>query len=183
MSYSDVATRTQSKDLVNRKKSVNYSTGEYSVGFHTKSSEYRLTNSVIGNALNSVPDSDDTIIRVRDSLRRLQKRAIDKAKKFVDVDEWMEQANYGFDLKNILKQMWEFRNCRESNWKDLLNLVQIVFSSQELETYTKKQKKAFEKVIRDYLCIGTVEDEDVENAMMTLSENDLDVWCGFSEKL
>lgn len=66
-------------------------------------------------------------LAMRDAVRRAVCRAVDQTDRMIEaakVGDAMELSNAGFDLVNVLEELWTLRADREPNWRDLLNLLQ-----------------------------------------------------------
>lgn len=94
--------------------------------------------------------------------------------------ELMDLSNCGFSLIYTLDDLWALRENRESDWKDLLNLLQGALAKEEFERYSVEQCIAVRKVITEHLADGYIEIDDLERSIRLLRNAGLDPWKGIS---
>jgi hypothetical protein len=110
-------------------------------------------------------------------------RALLRAKKEAEMmrlaatsDDPVELSNAGFKLLEQLDVMWEFREEREDDWGDLLNLLQGVLCQEEFERFTSQQCVGIETVVRDYLGGGAVGTDEIERSLSALAKAGFNPW-------
>ena len=91
-----------------------------------------------------------------------------------------ELSNAGFDLLNVLEELWTLRSNREANWRDLLNLLQVTLSQEHFEAYTLQKCVAVREVVCEHLKTWTVDNEDIRSSISILRRAGLDPWKGIS---
>ena len=94
--------------------------------------------------------------------------------------ELIDLSNCGFSLTSTLEDLWALRDSRESDWKDLLNLLQGALAKEEFERYSLQQCIAVQKVITEHLADGYIEIDDLERSVRLLRDAGLDPWKGIS---
>ncbi|MCI0622492.1 MAG: hypothetical protein L0387_12665 [Acidobacteria bacterium] len=92
----------------------------------------------------------------------------------------MELSSAGFRLKETLRQLWGFRNEREEDWGDLLNLLQGVLEQVEFEQFKVEQCAVIRRIICDELGDGIVDIEELERSISALRRAGFDPWRGIS---
>ena len=95
----------------------------------------------------------------------------------------MALSNAGFGLTAALDELWEQRNEGETDWADLLNLLQGALAKEEFERYSTQQCAAIKEIISKYLTADEVKLDDIENSIRLLREAGLDPWKGISGTL
>lgn len=186
MSYSQTGEETKDFEILSQEPSK-YLKFAHSSGH--KSDAYELTFDKTGSSLKSekvchkakidVTVSDDKIV-VNYEIRRLQKKAVEIIEHFLENDDIIDQTNYGYALKQILEDLWQYRDEREHNWGDLLNIIQTILLNFNIEILSKKQKHTLKIIFDQYLFNGSVTDPDIEQAMILLVEEKLDPFIGIS---
>lgn len=119
-------------------------------------------------------------IPITEETNRVLRETLDIVEQIETVDDPIEQANLTYEFKDCLDSLWEYRDSREENWGDLLNILQAVLKQVEFEKLSGLQKSSIRKVTKDYLCIPNISDEDIKNAIIELSKAEFDPWCGIS---
>lgn len=122
-------------------------------------------------------------LATRDAVRRAVGRAIvctDRMTEAARIGDAMELSNAGFDLLNVLDELWTLRANREPNWRDLLNLLQGALSREHFEAYTTEKCVAINDVVSSHLKAWTVENDDIRSSISILRQAGLDPWKGIS---
>ena len=122
---------------------------------------------------------------VRDAIRRSLVTADQLSKQMAAAlksGELIELSNLGFRLEEVLRDLWSYRNQREGEWGDLLNLIQTALAQEEFERFSELQCKAIHRTIVDHLAMGSVDDDDIARAVKLLRESGLDPWKAISGK-
>jgi hypothetical protein len=124
----------------------------------------------------------------RDAIRRLWKDARRKAAEMVLASrsgDPIELSNATSDLDHLLGEMWRLRECREPDWRGVLDFLQGVLRytwkiDGGYEVLTNGKCTAIERVVRDYLGPATMDSESVEETLETLEAAGFDPWIGIS---
>lgn len=122
---------------------------------------------------------------VRDAIRRalvIADQLSEQMAAALESGELIELSNLGFQLEEVLRELWSYRNQREGEWGDLLNLVQTALAQEEFECFSELQCKAIHRTIVDHLAMGSVDDDDIARAVKLLRESGLDPWKAISGK-
>jgi hypothetical protein len=72
--------------------------------------------------------------------------------------------------------MWELRSGRNDEWVGVLNFLQGILKTYELESLNVDQIQAIRTVVGDYLGPGTVNKDDVRRCLQVLTEGGIDPW-------
>ena len=104
----------------------------------------------------------------------------EQLEEYADAGDVIELSNIGFELRNVLSNLWDLRGEREDDWGDLLNLLQIALTQEEFERFSPKQCRAISVLVRDHLGSGVADREDVEHAIAILETVGFDPWKGIS---
>lgn len=121
---------------------------------------------------------------VRDEIRRGVLRAIGAAKEMTEAAQHgdpMELSNAGFNLGRYLDELWGLRKHRESNWGDLVNLIQGALTREEFERFEEEQCKLIGDILAYHLRPSPVEDDDLRSSVQLLRRAKLDPWKGLSQ--
>lgn len=93
----------------------------------------------------------------------------------------MESANFGYELEKLLEKMWELRKTRESNFGDVVNLLQIALAKEKYEEWTVEHCAAVERYVRTVIGVAPVGREQCGLAISLLHLGKLDPWKGISD--
>jgi hypothetical protein len=116
---------------------------------------------------------------VRDAFRRTWETAKNKADTMLNAaasEDYIELQNAGSDLGHTLQDMWELRSGRNDEWVGVLNFLQGILKTYELESLNVDQIQAIRTVVGDYLGPGTVNKDDVRRCLQVLTEGGIDPW-------
>jgi hypothetical protein len=80
-------------------------------------------------------------------------------------------SNHGFGLNDRLAQLWALRAERESDWSDLVNLVQGSLANTEFERLNGHQCKVLKAIVDDYIASSWVESENVRFCLDLLTKS------------
>ena len=124
----------------------------------------------------------------RYSLRQLWGRAQAKAAEMVLAsrsDDPVELSNSASDLDQILGQMWDLREYRETEWRGVLNFVQGVMKylwkiSGGFEQLSLIQCEAIGEIVKHHLGPSTMDKEDVRSTLKLLKTAGIDAWDAIS---
>ncbi len=120
----------------------------------------------------------------RDEIRRKQntaKEIVLAMEASASANDLLDLSNNGVLLEDVLAILWQNREIQSQNWKDLLNVLQVILGQEEFEKFTKDKCIAVRKVVSDHLCIERVEEEDIERSIELLVEAGFDPWRAVSE--
>ncbi len=121
----------------------------------------------------------------RDALRRALLAAAQISEQMLmayNSGELIGLSNAGFQLEEVLGELWKLRKHREDEWGDLLNLLQTALAQEEYERFSELQCKAIQRTIVEYLTAGAVDDDDLARAVKLFRESGLDPWKAISGK-
>jgi hypothetical protein len=121
---------------------------------------------------------------IGDAIRRKILQATNIVNDMLDASrtgDGMELSNLGFELSRCLDELWQFRNHRESNWGDLINLLQVALVKEEFEIYTEQRCSCLQEILQYHLKPNPVEDDDLRMTVRLLRRAEIDPWKGLSQ--
>jgi len=119
----------------------------------------------------------------RDALRRYWVRAQGKVGQMIvaaKATDFMELGVAGRDLHDILDDMWRLRDGREVEWVTILNFLQGVLKSPEVDALTAEQCEGILAIITQYLSPATVDKDDVRACLKIFRKVGFDPWAPIS---
>jgi hypothetical protein len=119
----------------------------------------------------------------RDAIRRALGLAINEAERmetFADRQEFVDLSLAGFQLLEKLQELWTLRFERESDFADLLNMLQGALVQEEFERFSRTQCVSIRTILVDHLGSGPVDSDDIERSIRLLREAGFDPWKGIS---
>lgn len=114
----------------------------------------------------------------REHVGRLLRDCLSKAEALLETEDNIDSALLGANLTGIMQELWTYRACREEDWIETLNLLQIVLSKQEFETFPKEKRLALVTIFQEGLLERTVSRRELERTMGLLKHAGFDIWRG-----
>jgi hypothetical protein len=111
---------------------------------------------------------------------RLAAAAAERLCSAVSNEDFMEATNAGIELENGLSAAWANRNSRESEFQEVLNVLQIAVRNCDYESLSQQACLAIAAVVNDHLRSGLVEAGQVREARKLLKEGGFNAWRGLS---
>lgn len=108
------------------------------------------------------------LARAEQEARRMEAAAAD--------DRPVDLSNAGFGLQEQLQILWEFREQREDDWGDLLNILQGALSQEEFERFSLEQCRNVRIIVTDNLAAGSVGLQEIERSLALLTQAGLHPW-------
>jgi hypothetical protein len=111
--------------------------------------------------------------------------AINAAKEMEDAAKDGDQIQLsisGFQLRDALQKLWFLRKQRESDWQDLLVMLQAAITNEHFERFSVEQCKAVQMILETHLSNTPVDITDLESTLRILRKVKLDPWKGASNK-
>lgn len=124
--------------------------------------------------------SAKNMIAEREHIGRLLRDCQTKSQALLDSTDPIDSALFGANLTQILQELWNYKEVREDDWVEILNLLQIVLSGQEFETFSKEKRLALVDVFEEGLLTRTVGRTEVERTLELLSKANFDIWRGIA---
>lgn len=93
----------------------------------------------------------------------------------------IELSNSGFQLKAALQTLWSLRKQRESDWQDLIVMLQAAINTKYFESFSIEQCKAVQTILETHLSSTLTDVSDLENSLRILRKVKLDPWKGASD--
>jgi hypothetical protein len=127
----------------------------------------------------------------RYAIRRLWTDAYRKTTEMVAASmsrDLIELSNAASDVDQLLDEMWSLRDCREIEWRGVLDFLQGVLRytwkvEGGYEVLTSKKCEAIQRIVKDYLGPSTMDSESVGDALAVLEKAGFDPWIGISENV
>jgi len=88
----------------------------------------------------------------------------------------------GFQLRDALQKLWGVRKQRESDWQDLLVMLQAAITKEHFEHFSVEQCKAVRMILEAHLSNTPVDISDLESTLCILRKAKLDPWKGASDE-
>lgn len=88
----------------------------------------------------------------------------------------------GFQLRDALQKLWGGRKQRESDWQDLLVMLQAAITNEHFEHFSVEQCKAVRIILETHLSNTPVDISDLESTLRILRKAKLDPWKGASNE-
>jgi hypothetical protein len=114
----------------------------------------------------------------REHVGRLLRDCLCKAEALLETEDLVDSALLGTNLSNLLQELWKYRACREEDWMEILNMLQIVLSKQEFETFPKEKRLALVRIFQEGLLERTVGRHELERTLRLLTIAGFDIWRG-----
>ena len=108
------------------------------------------------------------------------KKAADRLAEAVEEDDFMEATGSGVELTNQLRELWRLRDSRESEFAEIINMLEIALAKVQFETLSSSQCRFLCQLIDQYVVAGMVDETDVRDARSLLRQAGLDPWRGLS---
>lgn len=123
-----------------------------------------------------VPD-----VAAREHVSRLLRECQRISRELSEENDPIESALLGGELTNTLHDLWKHRTCRESDWVEMLNMLQIAVPAEEFEFLPKQKRLALSRVFNETLLPRTVGSGDIDRFLKILTDAGFNVWSGLSE--
>ncbi|MDB4766543.1 hypothetical protein OAG71_02515 [bacterium] len=113
-------------------------------------------------------------------LEELKKIINEIQEEFESIDDVRDRAHILTDLLIVVEDLWSDRKQRETEWAQLLNVVNIVLRRIEFEEIKLIGLKGVLEACR-ILTAGVVDDEDVRSGLTSLTSSGLNPFEVFGE--
>jgi hypothetical protein len=120
-------------------------------------------------------------VAAREHVARLLRDCQRISHELVDSDDPIESALLGGQLTNGLHELWNYRQCRESDWVEILNMLQIAVPAEEFEFLPKAKRLAIVRVFNEALITRTVGPGELDQCLRILTDAGFNVWAGLSD--
>ena len=119
-------------------------------------------------------------VAAREHVARLLRDCQRLSRELSDSDAPIESALLGGELTNSLHELWNHRRCRESDWIEILNVLQITIPAEEFEFLPKAKRVAVVRVFNESLLIRTIGPAELDRCLRILTDAGFNVWAGLS---
>ena len=120
-------------------------------------------------------------VATREHVARLLRECQKSSQELADSDDQIDSALLGGQLTNRIHELWDYRQCRESDWVEILNIVQIAVPAEEFEFMPKEKRLAIVRVFNEALVPRTVGPAELDRCLKILTEAGFNVWAGLSD--
>ena len=96
------------------------------------------------------------------------------------LDDFMEARHAGHLLTDSLARIWSFRDVREEEFTEIVNILQIALKELPFETIQPAICSAVEQIIDECLLSGSVDETQVRKARELMREVGLDPFRGLT---
>jgi hypothetical protein len=120
-------------------------------------------------------------VAAREHVARLLRDCQRISRELADSDDPIESALLGGQLTNGLHELWNYRRYRESDWVEILNVVQIAVPAEEFEFLPNVKRLAIVRVFNESLLTRTVGPDELERCLKILTDAGFNVWAGLSD--
>jgi hypothetical protein len=88
----------------------------------------------------------------------------------------------GVSMLQLLQSMWTVRDAREENWREIINLLQILLTGEDFETLSSDKRNVLQTLFGTGVLIRTVGQDDLKNVVSLLAGSGFDIWRGIAEE-
>jgi len=124
---------------------------------------------------------DHSEIAQHEHVRQLLREAQESAAEVWLAEDLRDTALAGSRLSMALRALWDHRSIREAEWREAVNLLQIVVTGLEFERLTTEQRRAIARIFDEQILVRTVGRSEVERILRLLGDAGFDVWRGLTE--
>ena len=110
--------------------------------------------------------------KARESVSRLEAAA--------RAGDFMEAASTGGMLTDAVSQLWKLRRCRESEFAEIINILELALAKVVFETLSPEQLSAIGELLDDCVLAGVTDESEVRRARRLLRLGGFDPWRGLS---
>ncbi len=135
-----------------------------------------------GSASGRLPEkqANNDLIAKKEHISRVLRSCREMLEDIVEIEDPIQVSNEAHALMREFKSLWQYRDARESEWGDLINLLQIALPGQNYEDVPKQTWIAISRIFEECLANRTLRNDDTRRAIRLLKEAGLDPWNGIS---
>ena len=94
--------------------------------------------------------------------------------------DFMEAATAGGLLTDALGQLWKLRSYRESEFAEIVNMLQLALAKVNFESLAPRQCLILGELLDNCVLAGAADESDVRHARQLLRQGSFDPWRGLS---
>ena len=125
----------------------------------------------------SSTDHELTISR-REHVGRLLRECVKASSDLLNSQDPQGATLSGVKLLNLLQELWSVREAREQNWREIINLLQILLTHEEFETLSSHKRAALHNLLGSGVLVRTVGLPDLNHVVSSLRGAGFDLWLG-----
>ena len=92
----------------------------------------------------------------------------------------MEATNAGGMLTDALTQLWKLRSYRESEFAEIVNMLELALAKVDFGSLSPEQCSALVKLLDECVLAGATDESEVRHARHLLRQGGFDPWRGLS---
>jgi hypothetical protein len=108
------------------------------------------------------------------------KEAAMRLKNSASDSDFMDATGAGVELTDALNHLWQLRKCRESEFAEIVNMLQLALAKMSFELLTSDQCAAIVKFLNECLLAGATDESDVRQARSLLRDAGFNPFRGLS---
>ena len=119
----------------------------------------------------------------RYSIRQCAEKAREAASHLEDAardGDFMEATTAGGMLTDALSRLWKLRSCRESEFAEIVNMLELALAKVDFESLSPEQCSALVKLLDECVLAGATDESEVRHARHLLRQGGFDPWRGLS---
>jgi hypothetical protein len=129
-----------------------------------------------------LPQRTKNKIAEREHIGRLLRDCQIKSASLLETTDPIDSALIGTNLLNNFRELWGYRQAREDDWVEILNVLQIVLTGQDFETFPKEKRLALVNIFQEGLLARTISRKEIDRTLSLLSDAGFDIWRGIQEQ-
>ncbi len=122
-------------------------------------------------------------IAKREHIGRLLRECLKSSADLMQAKDPRDATLAGVKMLNLLQDMWSAREAREENWREIINLLQILLTGEEFESLSRDKRTILHTLFETGVLTRTVSQHDLNHAVSLLNGAGFDLWRGVAEKL
>jgi hypothetical protein len=126
------------------------------------------------------PDAD---LARREHIGRLLRECLKSSTDLLQAGDPQDAALAGVRILNLLQDMWAAREAREENWREIINLLQILLTGEEFESLSRDKRTILHTLFETGVLTRTVSQHDLSHIVRLLHDAGFDLWRGVGERV
>lgn len=94
--------------------------------------------------------------------------------------DFMEATSAGGELLDALAHLWKLRNYRESEFAEIISMLQLALAKTQFESLVSDQCVALRTLLDDCVLAGATDESEVRLARSLLKQGGFDPWRGLA---
>ncbi len=140
--------------------------------------EWRTTRSPDRALRQSAPLEPQANIAAHEHIGRLLRECLRSSGDLLNSQDPQDSTLAGVRLSHLLQELWTVREAREENWRELINLLQILLTGEEFETLPADKRAALHDLFETGTLSRAVGQREFNQAVSLLRCAGFDLWRG-----